>query len=122
MKHYMLLFILVINACHTSQDEAVRLASDLQMCQDTNARLLDSIKILNSSKQINKKTAVKPNRKPKASTTSTPRPVSIQHGIISDPHRAYARECPSTQCSGYTKKGNRCRNMTKNCNGRCFRH
>ncbi len=28
----------------------------------------------------------------------------------------------STQCSGTTKKGNRCRNKTTNSNGRCYLH
>jgi len=30
--------------------------------------------------------------------------------------------CPSVQCSGRTKKGDRCRNRTTNCNGRCHLH
>lgn len=30
--------------------------------------------------------------------------------------------CSSTQCSGRTQKGTRCRNMTTNCNGRCHLH
>jgi|SRR5690554_6509208 hypothetical protein len=28
----------------------------------------------------------------------------------------------SVQCSAYTKKGNRCKRMTKNINGYCFQH
>ncbi len=30
--------------------------------------------------------------------------------------------CNSVQCSGRTKKGNRCKNITTNCNGRCHLH
>jgi hypothetical protein len=30
--------------------------------------------------------------------------------------------CDSKQCSGLTKKGSRCRNITTNCNGRCYLH
>lgn len=30
--------------------------------------------------------------------------------------------CYSTQCSGHTQKGTRCRNMTTNCNGKCHLH
>lgn len=30
--------------------------------------------------------------------------------------------CSSRQCSGYTKKGNRCGRMTTNCSGRCYQH
>jgi len=31
-------------------------------------------------------------------------------------------KCSTTQCSGSTKKGRRCRNRTKNCSGRCHHH
>lgn len=31
-------------------------------------------------------------------------------------------DCPSQQCRGTTKKGSRCRNMTRSCNGYCWRH
>jgi hypothetical protein len=31
-------------------------------------------------------------------------------------------DCLTVQCSGTTKKGSRCRNMTTNCNGRCHLH
>jgi hypothetical protein len=30
--------------------------------------------------------------------------------------------CSTVQCSGYTKKGNRCQNRTTNCSGRCHLH
>ncbi|MCO4292383.1 hypothetical protein NF867_05845 [Solitalea sp. MAHUQ-68] len=30
--------------------------------------------------------------------------------------------CPSSQCWGTTKKGNRCRNRTTNCSGYCYLH
>lgn len=30
--------------------------------------------------------------------------------------------CTTVQCSGTTQKGARCRNMTKNCSGRCHYH
>jgi hypothetical protein len=30
--------------------------------------------------------------------------------------------CSSTQCSGQTQKGSRCRNMTTSCTGRCYLH
>lgn len=30
--------------------------------------------------------------------------------------------CASQQCKGSTKKGRRCRNNTKSCNGYCYRH
>jgi hypothetical protein len=30
--------------------------------------------------------------------------------------------CPSVQCTGRTKKGDRCKNRTTNCNGRCHTH
>jgi hypothetical protein len=30
--------------------------------------------------------------------------------------------CGSVQCSGFTKKGYRCKNITTNCNGRCHHH
>ena len=30
--------------------------------------------------------------------------------------------CVSQQCKGSTKKGRRCRNNTKSCNGYCYRH
>ena len=32
------------------------------------------------------------------------------------------KECNTVQCAGRTKKGDRCMNMTKNCNGRCHYH
>jgi len=31
-------------------------------------------------------------------------------------------DCPTVQCSGTTKKGDRCRNKTTNCSGRCHLH
>lgn len=31
-------------------------------------------------------------------------------------------DCSSTQCTGHTQKGSRCRNMTTNCSGRCHLH
>lgn len=33
-----------------------------------------------------------------------------------------SKGCSSQQCNGSTKKGGRCRNMTKSCNGYCWRH
>lgn len=30
--------------------------------------------------------------------------------------------CESTQCSGTTQKGEHCKRMTTNCNGRCYQH
>lgn len=33
-----------------------------------------------------------------------------------------SKGCLSRQCSAYTKKGSRCRNMTTSCNGYCWRH
>ncbi len=42
---------------------------------------------------------------------------STSTNIISD-----SKEVLSTQCTGTTKKGKRCKRMTKNDNGRCFQH
>lgn len=36
--------------------------------------------------------------------------------------KTYSSECAASQCTGKTQKGTRCRNMTKNCNGRCHYH
>ncbi|RKF04652.1 hypothetical protein C8N26_0037 [Tenacibaculum lutimaris] len=36
--------------------------------------------------------------------------------------KTYKSKCSSTQCTGRTKKGSRCRNRTTNCSGRCYRH
>jgi hypothetical protein len=39
------------------------------------------------------------------------------------PKPAYkATKTYSTQCTAYTQKGTRCKNMTKNASGRCYLH
>ena len=42
--------------------------------------------------------------------------------IMSPPASSTGDGCLTVQCSGTTQKGARCRNMTKNCNGRCHYH
>lgn len=34
----------------------------------------------------------------------------------------YSSGCTTTQCTSYTKKGNRCLRRTTNCSGRCWQH
>lgn len=41
---------------------------------------------------------------------------------ISSTPNSTSQKCPTTQCSGRTKKGERCRNRTTNCSGRCYLH
>jgi hypothetical protein len=61
---------------------------------------------------------------PKSTTNTTPSTSKPQS--YSSPSPTYSSpktsECSSVQCSGTTKKGDRCRNTTKNCNGRCYLH
>lgn len=42
--------------------------------------------------------------------------------IITAPSSHTGDGCPTVQCAGTTQKGPRCRNMTKNCSGRCHYH
>ena len=42
--------------------------------------------------------------------------------VSSDNSISENRTSVSVQCSGTTKKGNRCKRMTTNKNGRCFQH
>ena len=36
--------------------------------------------------------------------------------------KAVSKKSTSTQCTGKTKAGNRCKHMTTNSNGRCYQH
>lgn len=37
-------------------------------------------------------------------------------------YNTYSSGCTTTQCTSYTKKGNRCLRRTTNCSGRCWQH
>jgi hypothetical protein len=51
----------------------------------------------------------------------TPVPTTRNESESRDIH-IHSSNCESVQCSGVTKKGHRCKNITTNCNGRCHHH
>lgn len=56
------------------------------------------------------------------STNSTSPAIKAQPYSSSYNTSSKTKDCESVQCSGRTKKGDRCRNVTTNCNGRCHLH
>jgi hypothetical protein len=59
---------------------------------------------------------------PTTSNTTTTRSVSNTTTTRSTSNVSTSTRTSSRQCTGYTQKGARCRNMTTNSNGRCYLH
>jgi hypothetical protein len=74
---------------------------------------IDEHNIALSSMVINKEES-RPNLDPQAYRPS----ISRSSSNLSSSKNA----CSSVQCTGTTKKGNRCKNTTTNCSGRCYQH
>lgn len=55
------------------------------------------------------------------SSYASPSPSSSSTRSSSGSYKS-SSSCPTVQCSGRTKKGARCKNMTTNCSGRCYLH
>lgn len=53
-------------------------------------------------------------------STNKPQSYSAPSPTYSSPNKT--KECSSVQCSGTTVKGERCKKITTNCNGRCYLH
>jgi cytoskeletal protein RodZ len=82
-----------------------------------------------SNKSILSKKTKKTKKKKKSQTTETVSTNSYSTPITTTKRKTQSyssssssSECPSRQCYASTKKGGRCRNMTKSCNGYCWRH
>lgn len=52
------------------------------------------------------------------------KPIDINSSSFKRPSRVSTSKsgCSTVRCSGYTKKGIRCKNKTTNCSGRCYLH
>lgn len=55
-------------------------------------------------------------------STSNPKEQSLDSRPKSIPSSNSSGKCSSVQCSGTTQKGNRCKNVTTSCSGRCYLH
>lgn len=99
----------------------------------TPTNFIDTVTALKDSTLINKSTFTtkkkKKNKKNKniqptetVSTNSYSIPVTTSKKPRSYSSSSSSSGCSSRQCYGSTKKGGRCRNMTRNCNGYCWRH
>ena len=60
--------------------------------------------------------------KPNPTSTTTKTSTTTTTNSTARPSSTPTAQRSATQCTGYTKKGTRCRNMTTNPNGRCHLH
>ncbi|GEM_PF-2134600 len=86
--------------------------------RDSKSEKIVETKQLGRSKQTNNKT-IQDTKKNKKITYKRQ-----NQNIVSKTHKSinHSKNCLSRQCNGRTKNGSRCRNITKNCNGYCWRH
>lgn len=113
-------FVFLFKLCNNNKenntiDSSYKLTDTLLNVLDTIRK--DSIIVIAKEKKKNRKTkynssnseTTKYKRKNKTNTYSSSNKIS-------------RKECTASQCYGTSKKGNRCRNMTRSCNGYCWRH
>ncbi len=117
MKYFLILGFLTISCNEGLESKLHDANQELEKCRNDNKNLIDSIYNL---KFKNRSNTPKKQRK-KKSTNSTIKSKSVESNYFYKSSTSL-KTCVTVQCSGKTKKGARCRNMTKNCNGRCYLH
>jgi len=129
---YQFALLLLIFGCNNYDQQKAILETELQQCKTDNAALMDSIHKIHLNRYLENKTKPKKEKKqatPKKSKShNTPQPkkaaksLGIYESTPTYTPKYISSECDARQCTGTTQKGGRCRNMTKNCNGRCHYH